>query len=100
MINQQLLDYIKQQLQQGISQEEIKKNLLRIGWHESDIEEGFNSVGVFKVEERIALKPIKKSKNWSIVLIILIFLIMIGGVVLYLLKILRIQNLFQFLKQQ
>jgi len=32
MINQQLLDYIEQQLQQGIGQEEIKNALLSKGW--------------------------------------------------------------------
>jgi len=42
MINQQLLDYIKQQLQQGRSKEQIKSSLLANGWLSSDIEEAFN----------------------------------------------------------
>jgi len=41
MINQQLLDYIKQQLQQGVSKEEIKNSLLANDWQEKDIEEAF-----------------------------------------------------------
>lgn len=41
MVNQQLLDYIKQQSQQGISQEQIKSSLMSSGWQEKDIEEGF-----------------------------------------------------------
>jgi hypothetical protein len=32
MINQQLLDYIEQQLQNGVSKEQIKSNLLSNGW--------------------------------------------------------------------
>jgi len=44
MINQQLLDYIKQQLQQGVSKEEVKNSLMSGGWQAQDIEEGFSSV--------------------------------------------------------
>lgn len=44
MINQQLLDYIKQQSQQGASQEKIKSMLIANGWLESDINEAFGSV--------------------------------------------------------
>lgn len=41
MVNQQLLDYIKQQLQQGVSQEQIKSSLMANGWQAQDIEEAF-----------------------------------------------------------
>lgn len=43
MVNQQLLDYIKQQSQQGISKEQIKSSLMANGWQAQDIEEAFNS---------------------------------------------------------
>lgn len=45
MINQQILDYIKQQVQQGVSREQIKNSLMTNGWQASDIEEGFNAIG-------------------------------------------------------
>jgi len=45
MINQQILDYIKQQVQQGVSREQIKSSLMTNGWQASDIEEGFNAIG-------------------------------------------------------
>lgn len=45
MINQQILDYIKQQVQQGVSREQIKSSLMSNGWSSSDIEEGFNAIG-------------------------------------------------------
>lgn len=44
MINQQMLDYIKRQLQRGISQEEIKKSLMANGWQATDIQEALNSI--------------------------------------------------------
>jgi len=41
VVNQQLLDYIKQELQKGLSQEQIKSALITNGWKENDINEGF-----------------------------------------------------------
>ncbi len=42
MVNQQMFDYIKQQLQQGVSREQIKNSLMANGWQENDINEAFN----------------------------------------------------------
>ncbi len=42
MPNQQLLDYIKQQLRQGVSREIINNNLISQGWQQSDINEAFS----------------------------------------------------------
>src|SRR3989344_6895948 len=42
MVNQQLLDYIKQQLQQGVSRENITNNLISQGWQQSDVNEAFS----------------------------------------------------------
>jgi len=42
MANQQLLDYIKQQLQQGVSREIITNNLISQGWQQSHINEAFS----------------------------------------------------------
>ncbi len=39
-----LLDYIKQQLKQGVDREEIKNSLTRNGWQMPDIEGAFNSL--------------------------------------------------------
>jgi len=46
MTNQELINYIKQQMGQGIDKEEIKKELLAVGWGEKDIEEAFNITGI------------------------------------------------------
>jgi len=44
MVNQQLLDYIKQQTQQGINNEQIKQSLIANGWQTSDVESAFNEL--------------------------------------------------------
>ena len=44
MITQQLLDYIKQCLERGLDQKEIKNSLKSVGWQEKDIDEAFSSV--------------------------------------------------------
>ncbi|OGI71585.1 hypothetical protein A3B84_02120 [Candidatus Nomurabacteria bacterium RIFCSPHIGHO2_02_FULL_35_13] len=46
MINQQLVDFIKQQLQAGLTKEKISSELLANGWNSQDVEEGFNTVTV------------------------------------------------------
>jgi hypothetical protein len=44
MVNQQLLDYIKQQLQQGANKEQIKNSLMSQGWQARDIDEAFSFI--------------------------------------------------------
>lgn len=44
MINNQLLDYIKQQLSLNISRETITSNLKSVGWTEEDISEAFRTI--------------------------------------------------------
>ena len=41
MINQQLFDYIKQQLEQGVDKEQIKSSLITNGWQVKDIDDAF-----------------------------------------------------------
>ncbi|MEK7498423.1 MAG: hypothetical protein AAB611_01025 [Patescibacteria group bacterium] len=44
MANQQILDYVKQQLQQGLRREDITNSLIASGWVLQDINEGFEIV--------------------------------------------------------
>ncbi|MFA5095063.1 MAG: hypothetical protein WC447_00130 [Candidatus Paceibacterota bacterium] len=46
MINQPLLDFIKQQLQVGSTKEKISSDLLANGWNSQDIDEGFKAVNI------------------------------------------------------
>jgi hypothetical protein len=43
MVNQQLLDYIKQQINQGVSRETINNNLIQQGWSGQDLNEAFST---------------------------------------------------------
>ena len=46
MINQQLLDFIKQQLSSGSTKEKISSDLLANGWTAQDVQEGFNALTI------------------------------------------------------
>ena len=55
MINQQLLDYIKGQLEQGVSREAISKALLSKNWQQSDIDEAFAKLNTQSSAEKVAV---------------------------------------------
>jgi hypothetical protein len=80
MVNQQLLDYIKKQSQQGINNEQIKQSLQSNGWQNVDIEEAFNSIN-YPVQGQ----PISNFSNlasvriWKIIVASLVGVIVIGG---------------------
>jgi hypothetical protein len=44
MVNQQLLDYVRQQVAAGISKDVIKKALATQGWSEQDVNEAFSVI--------------------------------------------------------
>jgi hypothetical protein len=44
MINQPLLDFIKQQLSKGLTKEKITSDLLANGWDTEDVNEGFAAI--------------------------------------------------------
>jgi len=73
MINQQLLDYIKQQLEQGASREQIKSSLAANGWQAQDIEEGFNAINISALPEQ-RVNPLTKApmKIWKIIVVSLV----------------------------
>jgi hypothetical protein len=85
MINQNLVNYIKSQLAKKVSVEKIKKDLLDVGWLETDIDQAINMViSQNNVSDSSSYnKPIKKN---SLILWILIVLIIlgVGGTLIYL----------------
>jgi len=107
MVNQQLLDYIKQQTQTGKSREEITSALLAAGWQASDVEQAFtNPSGV----PMPAASEIPKSRqilkeSWAIyknrfkTLIAIILIPTAGYLLLILLGILLTAVATGFLKQ-
>jgi len=80
MVNQQLLDYIKQQTQQGANNEQIKQSLLANGWQNIDIEEAFNSINYPYQSQSISNVSNKAPvQAWKIIVISLIGAVAIGG---------------------
>ena len=80
MLNQQLLDYIKQQLQQGTSRDQIKNSLMSNGWQPRDIEEGFNAINSPVPAEQSPVSLIKPATAiWKIVAVSLVGVIIVGG---------------------
>ena len=70
MATQQLIDYIKQQKQQGIGDIEIKKALVSNGWPVSEIDKGFDLI------QTPSFTPSFNRKNhfWLVSIIILCFM--------------------------
>lgn len=74
MINQQLLEYISQQLSAGVSKEEISKALVSSGWQIGDINEAFTVISS-PATQSVA---VSHKGMWTIVIILLVF-VGIGG---------------------
>lgn len=62
MITVDLISYIKRQQLNNKSKENIVSNLLRVGWHQSDIEEGFLNIEN-ELKQKIILEEKKEISN-------------------------------------
>ena len=66
MITQELIDYIKQQLNQGVEKEKVKQLLLANGWQNEDIEKAFEIItqtSITQTSETQKFISPKKKKN-------------------------------------
>src|SRR3989344_708502 len=80
MVNQQMLDYIKQQMQQGVSREQIKSSLMTNGWQAQNIEEGFNNINTPNMSGAYSAVPVATSSSgWKIIVGIVIGVAILGG---------------------
>lgn len=90
MVNQQLLDCIKQQTQQGVSQEQIRNSLVANGWQDADINEAFVSINfpmtsappeniVAKEFSTISQQPERRINKTLLVIISILGILIIGG---------------------
>jgi hypothetical protein len=103
MTNQQLLDFIRQQLSKGVTKEKITSDLLVNGWTAQDIQEGFSAIPTpaFPVSNPLNaytppaynnassfITPVqKKSHSGSrIFLIVLVLFLLAGGASAYYFK--------------
>ncbi len=78
MINQQLISYIRYQLQQGSTKEKITADLLSNGWNSQDVEEGFNAITANPTSVTF-----KNHSGKKIFIIILILFLLAGGASAY-----------------
>lgn len=75
-----MLDYIKQQIQQGVSRKQIKSSLMTNGWQAQDIEEGFNNIDVPNIPTAYSAAPVAAwSGVWKIIAGIVIGVAVLGG---------------------
>ncbi|MEX0896032.1 MAG: hypothetical protein WDZ94_03770 [Patescibacteria group bacterium] len=80
MVNQQVLEYIKEQSQQGLSREQIKSSLVANGWQDQDAEEALSSLTTQDVPELSSAGPAVASSNtWKIIAAILVGVALVGG---------------------
>lgn len=86
MIDQNLVSYIKESLNQGCKRVDIENALLSSGWKKEMIDEGFNSI---PLEELKAIKigPSSK-KSLYLKLLLIVFSVGIGAVLVYIVFIL------------
>lgn len=66
MANQQLLDYIKQQLEQGASTEQIKNAIIARGWKESDMNEAFAALSQDSTSSSLTEPPAPSPEGGSL----------------------------------
>lgn len=57
MVNQELIDYIKQEVAKGDSRETIINNLVQSGWEKEDILEGMNQLGSMSQQNNNSQNP-------------------------------------------
>ena len=99
MIHQELVTYIKAQLEQGVAQEGIKKTLIDSGWQAADVDEAFKSLtsppsietqpssaGVSQLEKTLPESvtsfeehPVSRFSKKLIILISVVGLLLVGG---------------------
>lgn len=90
MVNQKLLDYIKQQLQQGFNREQIKRSLSETGWQEADINEAFTLIDSPNVSippegmpsqllSALPQQPERRINKTLLVVVLIIGVLILGG---------------------
>jgi len=80
MINQQLLDYINQQIQQKVSRETITSDLLSQGWRAQDIEEGLATISPPVSQNQNSADLVQpQTSTMKIVALSLVGLVLAGG---------------------
>lgn len=88
MINQQLINYINEQNQQGVSQGNIRVALRANGWSEEDLDQAFKSLPPSSTPT-VSQMPVSSSvssKKTLLILLGLVFLVIVGAIVFFVLR--------------
>lgn len=83
-MSKKLINYVKEELNQGSSREEVKKTMMSAGWKEEEIDDVFDEI--FKESEEEKRRKVKRIINErgekvKLFLFLLFFLIMFGVVI-------------------
>ena len=60
MVNQQLQDYIKTQIQRGVPKDAVEQALLKAGWPAADVTLGMQELDAPSPVAPVAAKPVAK----------------------------------------
>lgn len=87
MLTPQLIEYIKTQLQSGLSPEQIKNSLIQSGWQSADVDAGFSSI-IPSPSQQVnapieAVTPVPSKKKLYIGVVVLFLLIAAIAVAAY-----------------
>ncbi|MHB8660613.1 MAG: hypothetical protein ACYC75_01580 [Minisyncoccota bacterium] len=77
MLNQELLDYVRQQIAAGVSQKDVTKTLMTGGWTKQDAD------AVFEVLPHPVAQSNRKGINISLLFGVLATLVLVGGSAFY-----------------
>lgn len=82
MANQELVVYIAQQLEAGVTESDVRKSLMQSGWQETAVSEAFAFLQPIAAEPMTESQSKKSSKKIALILfIVALFLFLIGGAV-------------------
>jgi hypothetical protein len=80
MINQQLIDYIKQKLEEGVGKKALKDTLITKGWSEQEINEAIN---IYDNATNATVSVSKPKIRSSVLITILVLFVVIAGGTIY-----------------
>jgi len=77
MINDQILSYVRQQLQAGASKENISASLVSSGWSQQDVNDIFTQIGAPTPAGSVPVPPVKRSPilTWGVVIVAVIVIV-------------------------
>lgn len=65
MVNQEILDYVKKELERGVSEDKLRHALMEHGWPEFEIHEAFDKAKEAKPAEEAPKEEVKKEKPFK-----------------------------------